>query len=199
MSGSLHLCVDTSPFERVPADLAVVGFFSDERPLRGAAGRADWRLCGTISELLVSGRMRGKKGEAALVPAFGRLAVESVLVLGLGRRSSFRRARAQEASAAAVRRAILLGARSVALAPATGSEGFPSQADAFLRGALLAVDEAVAHIRLRLALFAAEVSPGLRALERVLEEEPDLEVQLESPAEAGARSCLPAGFGAGSR
>ena len=59
MSGSLRLCVDTSPFERVPADLAVAGFFSDERPLRGAAGRADWRLCGTISELLVSGRMRG--------------------------------------------------------------------------------------------------------------------------------------------
>ena len=199
MSGSLHLCVDTSSFERVPADLAVVGFFSDERPLRGAAGRADWRLCGLVSELIASGRLRGKKGEAALVPAFGRLAAESVLLLGLGRRSSFGTARAQEASAAALRRAILLGARSLALAPATAGEGFPSQADAFLRGAVLAVQEADADIRVSLALTAAEATPGLRALERALEAAPDLEVQLESPTEAGVTTRSPAGFPLGSR
>jgi hypothetical protein len=180
VSGSLHLRVDTSPFERVPGDLAVVGFFSDERPLRGAAGRADWRLCGQVSELLASGRMRGKKGEAALVPAFGRLAVESVLLLGLGRRSSFRTARAQETSAAALRRAIGLGARSIALAPPSGVEGFPALADAFVRGAVQAVEEAAADIRVNLALSGAEAASALRALQRVLEAEPGFGVRLES-------------------
>jgi len=181
MSGSLHLCVHTAPFERIPGDLAVVGFFSDQRPLQGAAGRADWRLCGQVSELLASGRMRGKKGDALLVPTFGRMAVESVLLLGLGRRTGFRGARAQEASDVALRRAIGLGARSLALAPACAGEGFPAQADAFLRGALPAIEDAEADIRVNLALGAAEAASALRSLERVLELEPDFEVQLERP------------------
>jgi leucyl aminopeptidase len=199
VSGSLSLRVDTSPFERVPGDVAVVCIFSDQRPLRGAAGRADWRLCGQVSDLLASGRMRGKKGEAALVPAFGRLAVDSVLLLGLGRRSSFRAARVQEASASALRRALGLGARTVALAPASGTEGFAAQADAFVHGALDAVEEAGAEVRVNLALCQAEAAPAFRALEEVLAAEPGLEVRLEKRPSRDPRRVSPAGLSAGSR
>ena len=108
MSVSIELCVETTPFERIEADLAVAGFFLDERPLRGAAGRADWRLCGVVTELVESGRLRGKVGEATLVPSMGRLAADRVLLLGLGRRSSFRVGRARDTSHAAVERGLAL-------------------------------------------------------------------------------------------
>jgi hypothetical protein len=199
VNGSLHLCIDTSPFERVPADLAVASFFSDERPLRGAAGRADWRLCGMVSELIASGRMRGSRGEAALVPAFGRLAADSVLLLGLGRRSSFRAAWTQEITTAALRRGLLLGARSLALAPPANSEGFAAQAKLFLRGAVAAVEEADASLRVILALSSAESVSGLRELERVLEAEPAPRVHLETAPQLAARGPVPTGLGAGAR
>src|SRR5438874_9265009 len=46
----------------------VLPFFSDERPLRGAAGLCDWRLCGRLSRLLASGRVQGQWGETTLYP-----------------------------------------------------------------------------------------------------------------------------------
>src|SRR4051812_50168900 len=46
----------------------VLPFFSDERPLRGAAGLCDWRLCGRLSRLLLGGRGRGNWGETTLYP-----------------------------------------------------------------------------------------------------------------------------------
>ena len=199
MSGSLHLCIDTSPFERVSADLAVATFFSDERPLRGAAGRADWRLCGMVSELIASGRMRGAKGEAVLVPAFGRLAADSVLLLGLGRRSNFRAALSQEIATAALRRGYLLGTRSLVVAPPAASEGFASQARMFLRGAVAAVEEVDAPLRVSLALSPAEYVSGMRELERILEAEPAPCVHLETAPQPVARGRVPTGLGVAAR
>ena len=43
-------------------------FFADERPLRGAAGLCDWRLCGRLSRMLHAGRVRGAWGETTLYP-----------------------------------------------------------------------------------------------------------------------------------
>lgn len=64
-------------------------FFEDERPLRGAAGLVDWRLCGRLSRLVVSGRVRGRRGERVLVPARPRLATEKLVLFGLGPRARF--------------------------------------------------------------------------------------------------------------
>jgi hypothetical protein len=44
--------------EQVPETL-VLPFFADERPLRGAAGLCDWRLCGRLSRLLQSSSVAG--------------------------------------------------------------------------------------------------------------------------------------------
>jgi hypothetical protein len=78
-----------SPLEAVAAELAVVAFFADDRPLTGGAGRADWRLCGGLSRLLRAGQLRGEPGEAALIPSQGGVAAPLVLALGLGARTDF--------------------------------------------------------------------------------------------------------------
>ena len=72
--------------ERVPADVAVVALFADERPLRGAAGRLDWRLCGRLSRLVAAGRLSGQSGEAVLTPGGGGVRARAVVGLGLGSR-----------------------------------------------------------------------------------------------------------------
>ncbi len=170
MSAFIELCVETVPFERIEADLAVAGFFLDERPLRGAAGRADWRLCGVVTELVGSGRLRGKVGEATLVPSMGRLAADRVLLLGLGRRSSFHVDRARDTSHAAVERGLALGARAVVLAPPVGGpDSFSSQASGIVHGAIEAAGAAAegsGTLRLSLAIPASVAKEALKSLEK---------------------------------
>jgi hypothetical protein len=72
--------------ERVRADLAVVPLFEGERPLRAAAGRIDWRLCGRLSHLFAAGRLSGAVGEAVLIPGGGGIFAPRVLGLGAGKR-----------------------------------------------------------------------------------------------------------------
>ena len=84
MSAGLAIELETGPIERARVDLAIVGFSTTDRPLRGAAGRADWRLCGRLSRLIASGRIEGHAGEAALLPGGGGLRAPLLLALGLG-------------------------------------------------------------------------------------------------------------------
>ena len=70
------------------ADLAVVPLFANERPLRAAAGRVDWRLCGRLSHLFAEGRLSGAVGEAVLLPGGGGICAPRVLGLGAGARES---------------------------------------------------------------------------------------------------------------
>ena len=56
----------------------------DERPLRGAAGFADWRLCGGLSKILRRGLFAGASGDKLLLPAQGRLPVGRIFALGIG-------------------------------------------------------------------------------------------------------------------
>ena len=169
MSASIELCVETAPFERIEADLAVAGFFLDERPLRGAAGRADWRLCGVVTDLVGRGRLRGKVGEATLIPSMGRLAADRVLLLGLGRRSSFRVGRARDTSHAVVERGLALGARALVMAlPVGGPESFSRQAAGIVRGVIEAARKGSGSLRMCLALPAGVVNEALKALEKAV-------------------------------
>ena len=59
-------------------------FFADERPLRGAAGLCDWRLCGKLSQVLQRGRVTGALGEVTLVPGRPRLPFDKLLLVGCG-------------------------------------------------------------------------------------------------------------------
>ncbi len=79
--------LEDKPLERVPADLVVVGFSPDDRPLRGNAGRADWRLCGDLWGLVTSRKFDGTLGQTALLSTAGSLRSPLLLVLGLGHRA----------------------------------------------------------------------------------------------------------------
>jgi hypothetical protein len=70
-------------------ELLVLPFFADERPLRGAAGLCDWRLCGRLSRLLLGGRVTGTFAEATLYPGGGRLIFPRLLLFGLGPTEKF--------------------------------------------------------------------------------------------------------------
>jgi hypothetical protein len=64
-------------------------FFSDERPLNGALGLVDWRLCGFVSRLLVSGRLTGDAMETVLIPARPKLSLDKLFLFGLGPETEF--------------------------------------------------------------------------------------------------------------
>lgn len=72
--------------ERVAVDLVIAPLFAGERPLRGAAGRIDWRLCGRLSHLCAADRITGDRGSAVLILAGGGVRAPRVLGVGLGRR-----------------------------------------------------------------------------------------------------------------
>ena len=68
----------------LPVDTVCLFVSEDERPLGGAAGFVDWRLCGQLSRLLVDGFFKGTRGETLLLPSNGRIGAPRLVVLGLG-------------------------------------------------------------------------------------------------------------------
>ena len=110
MSTVLALEIETTPLDQVNVDVLVTPFFSCDRPLRGPAARADWRLCGLLSERLQGEQLTGARGEAALIPTAGRMRTPLLLVMGLGPRSDFGEEALREVARSATVR--LLGLRS---------------------------------------------------------------------------------------
>jgi hypothetical protein len=112
---SIVVEIDAQSLERVSADLAAVGVSPDDRPLRGAASRADWRLCGELWQLVRSHRWSGLRGEAALLSAAGPLRAPLLLVVGLGHRAELSPETWRELGGEIARRALDLQLRRVAL------------------------------------------------------------------------------------
>lgn len=110
--------VDLSRWDRDGrGDLLAVYIWEDVRPLRGAAGLLDWRLCGKLSGLIQSGRLTGSEGEQLLLPSAGRLPWRFVMVMGLGPRAGFSGLRFRKALLRLFTAARGIDVRDVALAP----------------------------------------------------------------------------------
>jgi hypothetical protein len=90
-------------------------FFEDERPLRGAAGLCDWRLCGRLSAILAGGRVTGALGEVTLLPARPRLPFDKMLLVGCGPREGFDEQRFRDVTTATFEAAAGLRLRNLAL------------------------------------------------------------------------------------
>lgn len=75
----------------------VVCAFDEERPLKGLAGRVDWRLCGRLSDLIFAGNLEASFGSTLLCPVDGRLPFERLLFVGLGSTSKYTTERYSEA------------------------------------------------------------------------------------------------------
>jgi hypothetical protein len=108
--------------EGVP-DTLVLPFFVDERPLRGAAGLCDWRLCGRLSRLLQSSRVAGKWGESTMYPPGKRLPWARLLLIGLGAADRFDEKAAREASRLIAEKLAKLSLPRYALVPPGRSTG----------------------------------------------------------------------------
>jgi len=91
----MELVLSHKPFDRVESQLASVAFFSDQFPLRQAAGLVDWRLNGRISHLIENERLQGTLGDSLIMPTQGRLHADIILFFGLGPRSCWRSSQAE--------------------------------------------------------------------------------------------------------
>lgn len=80
---------DLRRLDALKSEALCIPFFEDERPLRGALGLVDWRLCGLLSRLIMRSRISGARGETVLVPARPKLTVEKLLLFGGGPRAQF--------------------------------------------------------------------------------------------------------------
>ena len=78
------LPLDLARWDEAARDTLVLPVFKDDRPLRGAAGLADWRLCGRLSRLLKANKATGEAGETMLLPPGRRLKFRRVIWFGLG-------------------------------------------------------------------------------------------------------------------
>lgn len=78
-------------------DGAVAVVWQDQRPLRGLAARADWRLNGFLSRLVIGDKFVGKAGDWLLVHTQGRLPFSHLFLVGLGRTEDHGKERAKAA------------------------------------------------------------------------------------------------------
>lgn len=194
MTAPLTVVLETAALERVAAEVAVASLFETDRPLRGGAGRADWRLCGMLSELVASGRVAGAVGEALLVPTEGRMRAGRLLVLGLGPPTPFGAEQVAAASRDATGRLLDLGVRDAVLGlPGewTGILPVRPAAEAAVAGMAEALDRAAAPLSLRLLVPAASAGRAFRGLEAAAAtaRRGGLSIAVVD-AEAGARATL---------
>ena len=83
------LPVDLARWDHGPGgDALVVPVWSDVRPLRGAAGLLDWRLCGRLSQMIREGRVSGTAHEKLLIVS-SRVPWKRILALGVGASTAF--------------------------------------------------------------------------------------------------------------
>jgi hypothetical protein len=159
---------DEKPLERVPADLVVVGYSPDDRPLRGSAGRVDWRLCGELWELVTSRKLNGTLGQAALLSAAGSLRSPLLLVVGLGHRADLVVDTWRELGRDVARRALDLRVNRAVMGLASDAASLgPEGTRALFGGALSVAAERRAELRL---VIVGEGTPArlseLRSLEQ---------------------------------
>jgi Cytosol aminopeptidase family, N-terminal domain len=69
---------------RIRAEILVLGFFQDVRPVRGLAGEVDWIHNGIFSHLMKREKLKGRCGEAMLLASQAKLPTPKVLLIGLG-------------------------------------------------------------------------------------------------------------------
>ena len=78
------LPLDLARWDETARDCLVLPVFKDDRPLRGAAGLADWRMCGKLSRLLRASRATAEARETMILPPGRRLRFQKILWFGLG-------------------------------------------------------------------------------------------------------------------
>jgi len=106
--------------KKLETEALIVGFYEDVRPLKGAAGELDWLLCGALSSLVLTKKLRGSLGDVALVTSRGKVPAQKIFLVGLGPRAGLTPTTLRSAARTAAASAVGAGVRSAAM------EYFPS-------------------------------------------------------------------------
>lgn len=157
---------DLRRLDGVESEVLALPFFSDLRPLRGAAGLVDWRMCGFLSKLLIRGRIDGSPGELTLLPSRERLSVDKILLVGLGASVDFSLKRFDDAVQRILEAATRARMRSCVLELPGRSTGAIAPADAMERFL-----ESIRDFEELDELILVEGQMAQRAMEPVLERE----------------------------
>jgi hypothetical protein len=196
VSVTLSVGVEVSRLPHVETDVLVAPFFADDRPLRGPAAWADWRLCGLLDDALAAGRLPRGLGEATLAPTAGRLAARRVLVVSLGERSALGFAELRAAATRAAERLADLRAGDVAFAvPGQALTGIVPElaAELVVEAFAEALSRLPRALRLRLVLAEGDAGPALAALRALPAELAGGQVALRIERAIEARKPAPPG------
>ena len=178
----IHLDVGHYSLDRAPTvDAAACGVGVDERPLRGPAGLADWRLGGLLSRQLLSQRYEGLLGEDLLVASVRRLPFSRIFLLGLGRSGEMDEAMARQVVSRAAGVLLKAGVPSVVLGLWDLTRDripFEEGLDAFLKGCARAASHGVSLECLDVHLLARSPTESGRIAHH-------LDQRLDDPAPAG--------------
>jgi leucyl aminopeptidase len=83
------LPIDLGRWDNGPGgDAMVVPIWTDVRPLPGATGLLDWRMCGRLSQVIREGRLAGTPGEKLLLVT-NRIRWRRILAIGVGDSKDF--------------------------------------------------------------------------------------------------------------
>ncbi len=101
--------------KKLKTDAVIVGFTEDTRPLSGLAGELDWLLCGALSSLIITDKLRGSLRETALITSRDKVPAPKIFLIGLGPLARITAASLNSAAEAAVTAAVDAGVRDMAL------------------------------------------------------------------------------------
>ncbi len=108
--------LSSKEIDKLEAEAIVLPFFSDEKPLKGANGLIDWRMNGSVSRLLMEGKISGKRGESILILPRKRIKGEKILMVGLGDSNDFNGNLLEGTSAEILRQVVKIGVENFAIA-----------------------------------------------------------------------------------
>lgn len=110
MANKLEISVAKGLLEKTPANVLVVNLFEGVKIPAGATGAIDIALDGLISKFVIGNeKFEGKFGEMYLLPTYGKIAAEKVLIVGLGKNKDFTPNRLREVSAKVIKKCQKLG------------------------------------------------------------------------------------------
>lgn len=110
MSEKIEISVSKGLLEETPANVLVVNLFEGVKIPAGATGAIDVALDGLISKFIIAKEgFDGKFGKMYLLPTYGKIAAEKVLLVGLGKDKDFTPNRLRELSAKIIKKCRKMG------------------------------------------------------------------------------------------
>lgn len=140
----MKVLVDTRYLNDISGDFLGLWHFSDEKPLKGLSGLADWRLDAKISQSIISGRIAGNWGEKVLLGVAHPLSGVKIIIIGVGSIFECSPQRIKDAAGLMAGTAMKLKAKSLSMAlPGMGVIGLDRAdiAEYFLDGLVHVIDE----------------------------------------------------------